>query len=101
DLAARRAQATGEGLAVLTQQEAFLQADVEVVPGQPRARRNGSEIAALIDVEVLERFAPGAELKLVFPRVERRTVLVGAFDHVGQATVATRQDPFQHAGLCS
>ena len=72
-LAARRRQPVLERLAVLPQQEAVLQADVDVVPGQPRGHRAGAEVAPTstsMRRRLGDRALPALEREALVPAVE-------------------------------
>ncbi len=59
-------------------EEALLEADVDVIPGQPRRHRERAEVRRAVDADVRERLFPHGELELVFPRIEARAVPPGA-----------------------
>src|SRR5690606_9606094 len=95
DLAARRAEPTGERLSVLALEKARLEPDVEVIPRQARADRNRPEEALDGDRVPLERRAPHVEAELILPGVEARARRVRVLDHVREAAIAASEDALE------
>src|SRR5262249_31527000 len=89
---ARRAGATLERLAVLAEQEAVLETDVDVVPRQPRGHRARAEVRR--DVDAGERPRPALAVEDFVPAVEPTAVAPGVLGHVGEPAIAPREHAF-------
>src|SRR5882724_4704023 len=70
-----------------------------MVPGQARSDGDRPQVLRRIDLKVLERFAPDAELDVLFPRIHARAFVVRALDHVAEPAITTRQNALEDAGL--
>src|SRR6185436_4610211 len=78
-------------LAVLAEQEAVLEADVDVVPRQPRGHRAGAEVRGDVDAVRVERGRPALELEHLVPAVEPRPGAPHRLDHAGEPAIAARE----------
>ena len=92
-LAARRREAVLERLAVLLDQEVGLEADVDVVPGQPRRDRDRPEVAPHLDAAARDRLLPQLDAQGVVPAVEPAPGPERRLEHVGHPPVAAGEDP--------
>jgi hypothetical protein len=98
-LATGRREAALEGLAILLEQEAVFETDVDVIPRQTGGDGQRTEETVAVDAVLLERRVPDVVANVLLPRVEAGAVLERRFEDIGEAAIAAREDTLEHALL--
>ena len=95
-LAAGRAEPVDHRLAVFLEQEAILEAHIDVVPWQMGVGGERCEeetaLDAVLRLPLRERLLPGGPVEVLVPAVEAGAEPPGEFEQVARAVVAARED---------